>query len=70
MRLPLAIGLFVVGVILLVWGLNAGESFASDISRLFTGQPTDRTIWLTVGGILAIVGGIAVMAMPSRMLNK
>ncbi|MFC3110681.1 DUF3185 family protein [Undibacterium arcticum] len=27
------------------------NSFTSDISRIFTGAPTDRSIWMMVGGV-------------------
>ncbi len=43
--------LLVVGVVLLVWGVRASESFSSDVSRFFTGSPTDKAIWLVIGGI-------------------
>jgi hypothetical protein len=54
-----AILLIVVGGCLLVYGLQASQSFSSDVSRLFTGSPTDRAIWLCVGGAAALVAGIA-----------
>lgn len=54
----LAIVLFVVGLCLLVYGMQASQSFGSDLSRFFTGSPTDRTIWLMVGGLAALVGGV------------
>ena len=45
------------GVLLIVFGINASQSFASDVSRFFSGSPTDKSIWLLAGGIvLAIVG--------------
>lgn len=55
----LSIALVALGVILILWGLNASESFGSDVSRLFTGEPTDRTIWLLVGGVLSLGVGLA-----------
>ena len=50
-----SIVLLAAGVILIIWGLNASDSFGSSISRLFTGAPTDRTIWLIVAGV--VLGG-------------
>ncbi len=53
----------VVGVVLLVLGVIASDSVKSDFSRFFTGEPTDKTIWLLIGGgVLAVVGlgGLAV----------
>lgn len=54
----LAVILIVVGGGLMVYGLQASQSFSSDISRLFTGSPTDRAIWLIVGGLAASVAGV------------
>lgn len=57
MRKILGIALLAAGVILLVLGWNASESAASEITEVFEGTPTDRSIWMIVGGIvLAIVG--------------
>lgn len=53
-----AILLIVVGGCLLVYGLQASQSFSSDVSRLFTGSPTDRAIWLIVGGAAALIAGM------------
>lgn len=53
----ISIGLLVGGIVLIIFGINAAESFSSDVSEFFTGTPTDRAIWMLVGGIvLAIVG--------------
>ena len=46
------------GIVLVIYGVAASESLSSDISRFFTGSPTDRTIWLMVGGIVAIIIGL------------
>jgi hypothetical protein len=45
------------GIILVVYGVAASKSFSSDVSRFFSGSPTDRTIWLVVGGTVAIIIG-------------
>lgn len=60
----------VVGIVLLVLGVRAADSFASDVSNLFTGNPTNRAIWLTIGGIAAIIVGAALAAMPARALRR
>lgn len=54
----LAIVLVVAGVCLLFYGMQASHSFSSGLSRLFTGSPTDRTIWLVSGGLVAVVAGL------------
>lgn len=53
-----SIALLAVGVVLVVFGLNASDSVGSDLSRAFTGAPTDKTIWLLVGGIIAGIIGL------------
>jgi len=53
------LAIFVVGIVLVIYGIAASESFSSDVSRFFTGSPTDRTIWLMIGGIAGIVVGLA-----------
>ena len=50
--------LFAGGIVLVIYGVAASESFSSDVSRFFTGSPTDKTMWLMIGGILAIVIGL------------
>ncbi|HTL53344.1 MAG TPA: DUF3185 family protein [Planctomycetota bacterium] len=53
------LGLVVGGIVLLVYGIQASESIASDFSRLFTGAPTDKSVWLMVGGVVLTVIGLA-----------
>jgi multisubunit Na+/H+ antiporter MnhB subunit len=52
--------LFAAGIVLLVFGFNESHSFSSDVSRFFTGNPTDRSIWLLLGGAVAIIAGLIV----------
>ncbi|MGA2323312.1 MAG: DUF3185 family protein [Sedimentisphaerales bacterium] len=47
------------GIVLVVIGVAATKSFSSDISRFFTGSPTDKAIWMLIGGVVAIVIGLA-----------
>lgn len=49
--------LLIGGIVLIIYGVNAADSLGSDLSRFFTGSPTDKTIWLLiVGTIAALVG--------------
>lgn len=50
--------ILVAGIVLVVYGVAATESFSSDVSRFFTGAPTDKAIWMMIGGIVAIVIGL------------
>jgi hypothetical protein len=56
----------VVGVIALTLGVIASESISSDFSRLFTGQPTDKAIWLLLGGGILTAVGLIGLARGSR----
>ncbi|HBG78435.1 MAG: DUF3185 family protein [Phycisphaerae bacterium] len=59
MNKAVMLAVLVGGIVLVIYGVAASESFSSDVSNFFTGSPTDKTIWLLVGGILAIVVGAA-----------
>lgn len=61
MNRPLSIALFVVGCVLIIYGISASNSFSSEVSRTFTGSPTTRTMWLLIGGIAAAILGIGGM---------
>jgi len=53
-----SIALLVGGVGLVIFGINATNSFSSDVSRFFTGSPTDKAIWMLLGGLVATVVGL------------
>ncbi|MEY2409343.1 MAG: hypothetical protein QOF48_2013 [Verrucomicrobiota bacterium] len=61
-----SIGLLVGGVVLIVLGIQATDSFSSDVSRFFTGSPTNKAIWMLIGGIVAAVAGFAMTLRGSR----
>jgi len=58
MNKTVAFALLAGGILLLVLGGIAWQSFSSDVSRLFTGAPTDKAIWMLVGGAAACIGGV------------
>ena len=67
MNRGLGLALLVVGVVLIIWGISASDSFGSDVSRFFSGTPTNKSIWLLLGGIAAaITGGISMLRPSSR----
>lgn len=67
MNKALSIAFLVGGVILLIFGFQASDSFSSEVSRAFTGNPTDKTMWMLVGGgILAVLGLIGLFTGRSR----
>jgi uncharacterized membrane protein YidH (DUF202 family) len=53
-----SIALLVGGIVLMIFGINATNSFSSDVSRFFSGSPTDKAIWMLMGGIIAAVIGL------------
>lgn len=54
---PIAIALLVVGIILLVWGINASNSAGSEVSEALTGSPSDKSMWLIALGALGAIAG-------------
>lgn len=58
--------LLAVGVVLIVYGLKASDSFGSDVSRFFTGSPTNKSIWLLIGGALSAAAGLAGLVRGSK----
>jgi len=54
----IALALLVGGVVLIVIGVNATNSFSSDVSRFFTASPTDKAVWMLIGGAIAAFVGL------------
>lgn len=62
----ISLALLIAGIVLIIYGISAADSVGSDVSRFFTGNPTDRTIWLLLGGIVAAAVGAAGLARGSK----
>ena len=58
MNKAISLELLAGGILLLIFGVSAMNSASSDISRFFTGAPTDKAMWLLIGGIVATVIGV------------
>lgn len=58
MNKGLAFALLAVGIMLFIWGVSVSESVGSDISRLFTGEPTDKAVWLLIAGVAVTLVGL------------
>ena len=62
MHKAVALALLAGGILLLIFGVSAARSFSSDIARFFTGSPTDKAIWMLIGGVvLSIVGVVGLL---------
>jgi len=53
-----SVALIAGGLTLIVFGVRATHSFNSDVSRLFTGSPTDKAMWMLIGGVITAVVGL------------
>ena len=61
-----SLALLLGGAVLIIFGVQATNSFSSDVSRFFTGSPTDKAVWMLIGGVVAAVTGLAGLAMTGR----
>ena len=62
----LSIVLLAGGIILIVYGVSASNSLGSDFSRFFTGAPTEKSIWLLIGGVIAAAVGAGGLLIRSK----
>lgn len=56
----------VIGVVLLVLGVNASHSLADSVSNTFTGHFTQATTWYIIGGIAAALFGLLLILFGGR----
>ena len=66
MNKAMGIALLAAGIVPIVFGLNESDSVSSSFSRFFTGNPTDKAMWLLIGGITATVLGGIMALRPSN----
>lgn len=60
----ISLALLVGGIVLMIFGNEAMNSFSSNISRMFTGAPTDRAVFMMVGGlVMTVVGAFGVIGL-------
>jgi len=62
----IGIALLAVGIALIIFGINASNSIGSDFTRFFTGNPTNKAIWMLLGGIASVIVGGALSLRPVR----
>lgn len=66
MNKGIALTLLIGGIVLAIFGISAADSFSSDVSRFFTGNPTDKAMWMLIGGIVAAVVGLFGMVRSAK----
>jgi LPXTG-motif cell wall-anchored protein len=66
MHSVVGIALLVIGVVLMIFGMQASASVGSRLSELLTGAPSDRTIWLLVAGVAAAMLGLGLLLVGRR----
>lgn len=62
MKRVASILLLILGIASLTAGWDAYRSARSGFSRVFTGLPSDRALWLLIGGGVACVAGVGGLA--------
>jgi hypothetical protein len=62
----ISVALIVGGIVLLYFGGQSFHSFSNDVSRVFTGAPTDRTMFLIAGGVVATVAGLVGLTLSAK----
>ncbi len=58
--------LFIIGVILLINGMDTSGSVTDRLSNIFTGHFTEATTWYIISGIASVVGGLMLFLLGSR----
>ena len=58
MNKSISLGILVCGLLLIIFGISASQSVSSDISRFFTGSPTEKALWMLSGGVAATIVGL------------
>jgi hypothetical protein len=66
MNKPVWIVMLLVGLAVLLAGVGAANSAASEASTSLTGTPTDQALWLMVGGGTVALLGAAGLVGSSR----
>jgi hypothetical protein len=64
----ISLALLAGGIVFIVIGINATNSFSSDVSRFFTGSPTDKAVWMLIGGAAAAIIGLVGILRPSKQV--
>jgi Protein of unknown function (DUF3185) len=66
MNKPIGIALVALGIVLIIFGIHEADSVSSSFSKFFTGNPTDKSIWFLIGGVVSLVAGGAMSLQSAR----
>jgi hypothetical protein len=66
MQKSISLAILVGGIMLLLFGVSELNSLTSSISRIFNGAPSDRAVWMMIGGVMMTVTGAAGLGFASR----
>ena len=66
MNKTISLAILAGGIMLLLFGISEMNSVNSSISRIFNGAPSDRSIWMLIGGVMMTVAGAAGLVLASR----
>ena len=66
MNKAFSLALLAGGIVLIVFGVIAMDSFSSDVARFFTGSPTDKAVWMLIGGVVTTMVGVMRLSPGSR----
>lgn len=66
MNRAIALGILAGGIALTVYGVNASHSFGSELTKVFTGNPSDRSMMMMIGGVVMIVAGAAALFLGGK----
>ncbi|MCC5808224.1 MAG: DUF3185 family protein [Opitutales bacterium] len=66
MQRIIGLALVIVGIILLYYGYQEGESLASTVKETITGSPTDRSLTLVIAGIVCACLGAGLVFTGGR----
>lgn len=66
MTRAISFALIVGGVVLLYFGGQSFHSFSNEVSRVFTGAPANKTIFLIAGGVVATIAGLTGLVVSGK----
>lgn len=61
MTTTIAVTFLVVGIALVVWGIETPDCPAPPVPPTFAGLPARKPLWLLVGGIASAIAGLVLL---------